>query len=122
VHPPRREARCRSQSAQDGLRRTLTDDEITSDEIHVPPTSIAGEGAGIVEAPRGLLAHHCKTDEKGLIKEANLIVGTTNNNAANSMSIKEVTEGLIRKRADVRHGMLDRIERRVERRASGTAR
>jgi F420-non-reducing hydrogenase large subunit len=62
------------------------DDEITSDKIHTPPTSIVGEGVGIVEAPRGLLTHHYKTDEKGFVKEANLIVGTTNNNAAISMS------------------------------------
>ncbi len=86
------------------------DDEITSDKIHTPPTSIVGEGVGIVEAPRGLLTHHYKTDEKGFIKEANLIVGTTNNNAAISMSIKKVAEGLIRKGADVTDGVLNRIE------------
>jgi F420-non-reducing hydrogenase large subunit len=86
------------------------DDEITSDRIHVPPDSIVGEGVGIVEAPRGLLTHHYKTDEKGFIKEANLIVGTTNNNAAISMSIKKVAAGLIRKGADVTDGVLNRIE------------
>jgi F420-non-reducing hydrogenase large subunit len=86
------------------------DDEITSDRIHVPPTSIVGEGVGIVEAPRGLLTHHYRTDERGFIKEANLIVGTTNNNAAISMSIKKVAEGLIRKGADVTDGVLNRIE------------
>ncbi len=56
---------------------------------------------GIVEAPRGILTHHYKTDEKGFIREANLIVGTTNNNAAISMSIKKVAEGLIQKGTEV---------------------
>jgi F420-non-reducing hydrogenase large subunit len=95
---------CESVAAQ------ARDDEITSDKIHTPPTSIVGEGVGIVEAPRGLLTHHYKTDEKGFVKEANLIVGTTNNNAAISMSIKKVAEGLIRKGVDVTDGVLNRIE------------
>ncbi len=86
------------------------DDEITSDRIHTPPTSIVGEGVGIVEAPRGILTHHYKTDDKGFVKEANLIVGTTNNHAAISMSIKKVAEGLVRKGADVTDGVLNRIE------------
>ncbi len=33
-----------------------------------------------------LLTHHYETDERGFVKEANLIVGTTNNDAAISMS------------------------------------
>ena len=37
---------------------------------------------GIVEAPRGTLTHHYITDERGILQKVNLIVGTTNNNAA----------------------------------------
>ncbi len=86
------------------------DDELTSDKTHTPPDSIVGEGVGIVEAPRGLLTHHYKTDEKGVVREANLIVETTNNNAAISMSIKKVADGLFRKGADVTNSVLNRIE------------
>ncbi len=86
------------------------DDEITSDEIRVVPTGIVGEGVGTVEAPRGLLTHHYKTDEKGFITEGNLIVGTTNNNAAISMSIKKAAEALITGGQEVREGSLNRIE------------
>ena len=46
------------------------------------PTETPTEGVGIVEAPRGTLTHHYVTDERGLLKKVNLIVGTTNNNAA----------------------------------------
>ncbi|MDM7913887.1 MAG: Ni/Fe hydrogenase subunit alpha, partial [Candidatus Eisenbacteria bacterium] len=66
--------------ACEAVAQRAQDEEITSDRIHTPPTSIVGEGVGVVEAPRGILTHHYKTDEKGYIKEANLIVGTTNNN------------------------------------------
>lgn len=86
------------------------DDEITSDKIHNLPQGIVGEGVGIVEAPRGTLTHHYKTDKKGIITEANLIVGTTNNNAPITMSIKRAAEGLITKGTKITDGILNRIE------------
>ena len=86
------------------------DDEITSDKIHNPPEGIVGEGIGIVEAPRGTLTHHYKTDENGIITEANLIVGTTNNNAPITMSVKRAAEGLIKKGVEITQATLNRIE------------
>ena len=86
------------------------DDEITSDEIHTIPDGIVGEGVGIVEAPRGTLTHHYRTDENGFITAANLIVGTTNNNAPISMSIKKAAEGIIRPGKEITDGDLNRIE------------
>ena len=86
------------------------DEEITSDKIHNPPQGIVGEGIGIVEAPRGTLTHHYKTDENGIVKEVNLIVGTTNNNAPITMSIKKAAEGLIKKGVEITDGILNRIE------------
>jgi F420-non-reducing hydrogenase large subunit len=86
------------------------DDEITSDKIHIPPQGIVGEGVGIVEAPRGTLTHHYKTDANGFVTEANLIVGTTNNNAPITMSIKRAAEGLIKKGSKITDGVLNRIE------------
>jgi F420-non-reducing hydrogenase large subunit len=86
------------------------DDEITSDHILDPPTGIVGEGIGIVEAPRGTLTHHYKTDQNGIVTEANLIVGTTNNNAAITMSIKKAAESMIWKGREITDGILNRIE------------
>jgi F420-non-reducing hydrogenase large subunit len=86
------------------------DEEITSDHIQNRPTGIVGEGVGTVEAPRGTLTHHYKTDENGIVTEANLIVGTTNNHACISMSIKKAAEGFIRKGEDITEGVLNRIE------------
>ena len=86
------------------------DDEITSDKIHNPPQGIIGEGIGIVEAPRGTLTHHYKTDQNGIVTEANLIVGTTNNYAPITMSIKRAAEGFIKKGVEITDGILNRIE------------
>ena len=86
------------------------DPEITGPNIRNIPTEVPAEGVGIVEAPRGTLTHHYVTDEKGLIKKCNLIVGTTNNYAAISMTVKKVAQGIIRKGTEITEGLLNRIE------------
>jgi F420-non-reducing hydrogenase large subunit len=87
-----------------------TDPEITSDNFHTIPTQTPTEGVGIVEAPRGTLTHHYWTDERGIVTKANLIVGTTNNYAPISMSIKKAAQTFIKKGTIVTEGMLNRVE------------
>lgn len=74
------------------------------------PASTPREGVGIVEAPRGTLTHHYVTDDAGIIRKANLIVGTTNNHAAICMSLKKAAQGVIRAGVPVTEGALNRIE------------
>ena len=85
--------------------------ELTHPENYrVIPHDTPTEGVGIVEAPRGTLVHHYVTDENGIVRKANLVVGTTNNHAAICMSIKQAAQGLIRKNVDVTEGILNMIE------------
>jgi len=86
------------------------DPEITSKEVHKVPTETPKEGVGIVEAPRGTLTHHYITDENGMVQKVNLIVGTTNNNAPISLSIKKAAQGLIKKGTKVSEGILNMVE------------
>ncbi len=86
-----------------------TDPEITSKEYRAIPAETPTEGVGCVEAPRGNLTHHYKTDERGILTAVNLIVGTTNNNAPICMSVKKAAQGLIRK-GEVREGLLNMVE------------
>lgn len=90
----------------------ITDPEITSKDIWNKPdrNSIVGEGVGIVEAQRGTLTHHYWTDEKGIVEKANIIVGTTNNNAAICMSLKKAAQNLINEKVEVSEGILNMIE------------
>jgi F420-non-reducing hydrogenase large subunit len=85
------------------------DPEITTPNVRTIPTETPTEGVGAVEAPRGTLIHHYKTDEKGIVKGVNLIVATANNHAAISMSIKQAAQGLI-KRGNVSDGILNMVE------------
>jgi F420-non-reducing hydrogenase large subunit len=87
-----------------------TDDEITSDHFRVIPTEVPTEGVGIVEAPRGTLTHHYWTDKRGIVTKANLIVGTTNNYAPMTMSVKKAANNFIKKGVLITEGLLNRIE------------
>lgn len=86
------------------------DPEITSQDLRAKIDRVAGEGVGIVEAQRGTLTHHYWTDQNGIVTKANLIVGTTNNNAAICMSVKKAAQNIIRKGVTVDSGILNRIE------------
>ena len=98
------------QYAAEKVMELIKDPEITSPKFRTIPTEIPHEGIGIVEAPRGTLTHHYITDEKGIVQKANLIVGTTNNNAPISMSIKRAAMGLIHKGVEVTEPVLNKIE------------
>jgi F420-non-reducing hydrogenase large subunit len=86
------------------------DEDITNPDIRAVPTETPTEGIGSVEAPRGTLTHHYITDERGVLQKVNLIVGTTNNHASISMSIKKAAQGLIHKGVEVTEGVLNKIE------------
>ncbi len=87
-----------------------TDPEITSDHYHAVPTEKPTEGVGIVEAPRGTLTHHYWTDERGILTKVNLIVGTTNNYAPMTLSIKKAASSFIKQGIVVTEGLLNRVE------------
>lgn len=90
----------------------LEDDEITGDDVReeVDPDDVTGEGIGCVEAPRGTLIHHFKTDEEGLITEVNLIVATVQNNPAMDLGVKKVAEEYLRSPEDASPEVLNRME------------
>ena len=96
--------------AAERLEELSQDPEITSTNIRTIPTAVPDEGVGIVEAPRGTLTHHYVTDERGVIKKANLIVATVNNAAAVNMSINKAARELIKPGKEITEGLLNRIE------------
>ena len=87
----------------------VDDSEITSEDIRLKLEPMAGRGVGVVEAPRGTLIHDYTTDDKGLIIKANIIVGTTHNNAPINMSVKSTAKALI-KDGNYDQGILNQVE------------
>jgi F420-non-reducing hydrogenase large subunit len=96
--------------AAERLLELSRDPEITSPNIRTIPTTTPDEGIGVVEAPRGTLIHHYTTDEKGVIRKANLIVATVNNAAAINMSVGKAAMALIKPGVAITEGLLNRIE------------
>jgi F420-non-reducing hydrogenase large subunit len=97
------------QYAAERLLELAGDDEILDPHIRTMPTASPSEGVGLIEAPRGTLIHHYKSDEKGIIRSVNLIVATTNNAAAICMSIERAARKLINK-GKVSDGILNMVE------------
>lgn len=56
-------------------------DEGIKEELMVEVSPRAGEGIAVVEAPRGLLYHHYKLDDNGVVVFANIVTPTAQNAA-----------------------------------------
>jgi len=83
--------------------------DILSEHVraHARPNRL--EGVGISEAPRGTLIHHYRIDENGLMRWANLIIATGNNNLAMNRGVLQAAKRFV----DGNHlqeGMLNRVE------------
>ncbi len=98
--------------ASERMLELAEDPDLTGPEYRrIPSGEINPRGGiGAVEAPRGTLTHHYEADENGIVTKANLLVGTTNNYAPMSMSVKRAAEKLIHEGVIVEDGLLNRVE------------
>ncbi|HYW45353.1 MAG TPA: Ni/Fe hydrogenase subunit alpha [Bryobacteraceae bacterium] len=95
--------------AAERMKELAHDPELTDPVVRTLPTAVPREGVGVVEAPRGTLIHHYRTDERGIITSANLIVATQNNAARIAMSVEKAAKHLITG-ANVPEGLLNMVE------------
>ncbi len=95
--------------AAERLEELINDPDITNPDVRCIPTRVPSIGMGVVEAPRGTLFHHYETDEKGLIRMANMVVATGNNASRIAMSVERAAKSLI-KGGHVTEGFLNRVE------------
>ncbi len=91
------------------MMELIEDPDIRDPNVRRLPEATPDVGIGVVEAPRGTLIHHYETDEKGIIKRANLIVATQNNSARMVLSIEKAAKSLIHG-GKVDEGILNMIE------------
>lgn len=96
--------------AAERLLELTQDKEITSPNVRTIPTATPDEGVGVVEAPRGVLIHHYKTDKNGIVEKVNLIVATAHNYPAMNMSVTKAAKGLIKKGQAATEGLLNMVE------------
>ncbi len=86
----------------------LADPEILDKHVRARAAVNSLEGAGMIEAPRGVLIHHYKVDEQGAIRWANLIVATGHNNLAINRGVTQVAKHFV-EGEQIREGMLNRV-------------
>ena len=77
-------------------KELLNDSEITSDNIMNHFEIRGGRGAGVLEAPRGILIHDYEADSNGILTNVNLIVSTVGNNPAMDIGVKTMAQRLIK--------------------------
>jgi NAD-reducing hydrogenase large subunit len=95
--------------AAERARELLEDPDIVSTEIMNESHTITGEGVGVIEAPRGTLFHHYRTDANGQLTDVNLIVATGHNNWAMSTAVDAVAKEFVDGK-NMTEGQLNRVE------------
>jgi NAD-reducing hydrogenase large subunit len=73
----------------EAIKELLQDPDLLGDDLTLTG-DLRTRGIGVLEAPRGTLFHHYEIDADGLVRKANLIVSTTNNNQAMNAAIRQV--------------------------------
>ena len=91
------------------IAKTLLDRGIEGENVPVEPKE--GEGIGYVEAPRGVLIHHYRTDSNGKIAYSNIITPTALNHAMMEVSLLEEARRLYGEADD--RAMVQRLEETV---------
>jgi NAD-reducing hydrogenase large subunit len=67
------------------------------------------QGVGSCEAPRGTLWHHYEVDETGLMRHANLLIATSQNNLAMNRAVEQAARRFVNP-LRLEEGMLNRVE------------
>lgn len=94
--------------AAERIKELAEDPDIISENVRTMPTDYPSVGIGVVEAPRGTLVHHYETDERGIIKKANLIVATQNNAGRIALSVDKAAKSFVN--GEINDGMLNLVE------------
>jgi F420-non-reducing hydrogenase large subunit len=95
--------------AVEKTKELLEDKALTQEDTRVKVEPKGGRGIGVVEAPRGTLAHDYVLSADGRLEQLKLIIPTQINNQAINLNVKDAATEFIRN-GEVKPGLLNRIE------------
>ncbi len=95
--------------AVERAQQLINDDEIVHKEVRVTVNRQAGEGVGVIEAPRGTLIHHYIADDLGKIEKVNILVATAHNYAAMDQAVNSVAQKVLNG-TEITEPLLNQIE------------
>jgi F420-non-reducing hydrogenase large subunit len=87
----------------------LTDKNLTRTDTRVKVEPREGIGVGVVEAPRGTLAHEYTLTKEGKLEQMKLVIPTQINNEAINLNVKDAATEFIHN-GEIKPGLLNRIE------------
>jgi F420-non-reducing hydrogenase large subunit len=90
-------------------KELLNDESLTRTDTRVKVKPKDGMGVGVVEAPRGILAHEYVLSKEGQLESMKLIIPTQVNNAAINLNVKDAAAEFIHE-GEIKPGLLNRIE------------
>jgi len=90
-------------------RELLENESLTRTDTRVKVKPKGGRGIGVVEAPRGTLAHEYVLTRNGRLKNMKLIIPTQVNNAAINLNVKDAAMEFIH-HGEIKPGLLNKIE------------
>jgi NAD-reducing hydrogenase large subunit len=93
----------------DTIEQILSGHDILDSHVRARAEINRNEGVGVSEAPRGMLIHHYRVDDNGLVQWANLVIATGHNNLAMNHGVAQVARHYVHG-DHVEQGMLNRVE------------
>ncbi len=91
------------------IEELLTDPDILDEHIRGRADVNNHVGIGCSEAPRGTLFHHYEVDDNGLVRKANLLIATGQNNLAMNKAVEQTARRFVNPNS-LSEGMLNRVE------------
>jgi len=95
--------------AVERAQELLKEESLTRTDTRVKVEPKSGRGIGVVEAPRGTLAHEYVLTSHGRLKQMKLIIPTQVNNEAINLNVKDAATEFIHK-GEIKPGLLNKIE------------
>jgi NAD-reducing hydrogenase large subunit len=83
--------------------------ELLGEHVRAKAGQNRNEGIGSCEAPRGTLFHHYEVDDQGLVRKANLLIATAQNNLAMNKTVEQAARRFVNP-AKLSEEMLNRVE------------
>ena len=95
--------------AVERIEEIAADPELLSEDVRTKAMPNRREGIGSCEAPRGTLFHHYFVDADGVVRKANLLIATSQNNLAMNLAVEQAARHFVLPK-QLREGMLNRVE------------
>jgi NAD-reducing hydrogenase large subunit len=96
--------------AVEKLEELLRDPATLDEHVRAKASINRHEGVGATEAPRGVLFHHYKVDDDGVIQSVNMLIATAQNNLAMNRAIRQLAKHHLTGVAEITEGLLNRLE------------